>query len=80
MTMSEEYEPFGEEWKRELRKLSKETLIHLYRVKCIERLVLHDYTKNECIAFQQWIEARPVCGEWLTTEQLYELYNKEEQK
>lgn len=75
--MNEEYTPFGEGWKNELMKLSKQEIIHLYRIKCIEKLALHDYTKNKCIAFQQWLEARPVSGEWLTNEQLYAKFEED---
>ena len=77
MKKNEEYEPFGQEWQKEMMKLSKNELIHLYRIKCIKKLTLHDYTRQKCIAFQQWLEARPVCGEWLTNEQLYAKFKEE---
>lgn len=45
-----EYIPFGEEWKKHLMKMSKETIIGMFRNTCIEKIQLEnklERIKNE---------------------------------
>ena len=39
---NENYIPFGEEWKKAVMKLTKATIVKLYKKVCIEKLKLED--------------------------------------
>jgi hypothetical protein len=40
--MSEEYQPFGPEWEKEMNRFPKSVLIKLYKAKCIELIELKE--------------------------------------
>lgn len=41
-TQDEDYIPFGEEWKKAMMKMSKATIVKMYRKVCIEKLQLEE--------------------------------------
>lgn len=47
---SENYEPFGEEWKNELMKLPKIMVINMYRNMCLEYEELQEAYQHACNA------------------------------
>lgn len=46
MATEKEYEPFGEEWEKHLLKMTKRTLIMMYKRVCLEKLRLEQILNN----------------------------------
>jgi len=45
-TQDEDYIPFGEEWEKAMMKMSKATIVKMYRKVCIEKLQLEEKMKE----------------------------------
>lgn len=46
MATEKEYEPFGKEWENHLLKMTKRTLIMMYKSVCLEKLRLEQILNN----------------------------------
>lgn len=46
MQQDENYIPFGEEWEKAMMKMSKATIVRMYRKVCIEKLLLEEKMKE----------------------------------
>lgn len=42
-----DYIPFGDEWEKAVMKLTKATIVKLYKKVCIEKLMLEDKLEKE---------------------------------
>lgn len=42
----QEYIPFGEEWEKSMMRMSKATIVKMYRKVCIEKLQLEEKVKE----------------------------------
>lgn len=42
----DDYIPFGEEWEKSMMKMSKATIVRMYRKVCIEKLQLEEKMKE----------------------------------
>lgn len=46
MEKEQEYIPFGEEWEKSVMRMSKATIVKMYRKVCIEKLQLEEKMKE----------------------------------